>query len=43
MEGIGQSFQQKRVVQAKLEEDTLHCDQLLDEVVAFKAKLEVFR
>jgi len=43
MEGVGQSFQQKRVVQAKLEEDTLHCDQLLDEVAAFKAKLEVFR
>ena len=32
MEGVGQSFQQKRVVQTKLEEDTLHCDQLLDEV-----------
>jgi len=31
------------VVQTKLEEATLHCDQLLDEVVAFKAKLEVFR
>jgi len=31
------------VVQAKLEEDTLHCNQLLDEVAAFKAKLEVFR
>ena len=31
------------MVQTKLEEATLHCDQLLDEVVAFKAKLEVFR
>jgi len=43
MESVGQSFQQKRVVLAKLEEDTLHYDQLLDEVAAFKAKLEVFR
>jgi len=43
MEGIGQIFQQKRVPQAKLEEKTLRCDQLLDEVAAFKAKLEVFR
>jgi len=43
MEGVGQSFQQKRVIQTKLEEKTLHCDQLLDEVAAFKAKLEVFR
>jgi len=43
MESIGQSFQQKRVVLAKLEEDTLRYDQLLDEVAALKAKLEVFR
>jgi len=43
MEGVGQSFQQKRIVLAKLEEDTLRYDQLLDEVAAFKAKLEVFR
>ena len=43
LEGIGQGFQQKRVAQAKLEEKTLRCDQLLDEVDAFKAKLEVFR
>jgi len=43
MESVGQSFQQKRVVLAKLEEDTLHYDQLLDEVAAFKAKLKVFR
>jgi len=43
MEGVGQSFQQKRVAQAKLEEKTLRCDQLLDEVATFKAKLEVFR
>jgi len=41
--GIGQGFQQKRVAQAKLEEKTLCCDQLLDEVAAFKAKVEVFR
>jgi len=43
MESVGQSFQQKRMVLAKLEEDTLRYDQLLDEVAAFKAKLEVFR
>ena len=43
MEGVGQSFQQKRVIQAKLKEKTLRCDQLLDEVAAFKTKLEVFR
>jgi len=43
LEDIGQSFQQKRVAQAKLEEKTLRCDQLLDEVAAFKSKLEVFR
>jgi len=42
-EDIGQSFQHKRVAQAKLEKKTLRCDQLLDEVAAFKAKLEVFR
>jgi len=42
MESVGQSFQQKRVVLAKLEEDTLRYDQMLDEVAAFKAKLEVF-
>ena len=43
MEVIGQSFQQQRVTQAKLEEITLRCDQLLDKVATFKAKLEVFR
>jgi len=43
MERVGQSFQQKRMVLAKLEEDTLRYDQLLDEVATFKAKLEVFR
>jgi len=43
MEVIGQSFQQQRVTQAKLEEITLRCDQLLDKVAIFKAKLEVFR
>jgi len=43
MERIGQSFQKKRVTQANLEEKTLRCDQLLDEVAVFKAKLEVFR
>ena len=43
MESVGQSFQQKRVVLAKLEEETLRYDQLLDEVAVFKAKLEVFR
>jgi len=43
MEGVSQSFQQKRVIQTKLEEKTLQCDQLLDEVAAIKAKLEVFR
>jgi len=42
LEGIGQ-FQHKRTDQAKLEEKTLRCDQLLDEVAAFKAKVEVFR
>jgi len=43
MESVGQSFQQKRVVLAKLEEETLRYDQLLDEVAVFKTKLEVFR
>jgi len=43
LEGIGHRFQQKKTNQAKLEEKTLHCDQLLDEVAAFKAKVEVFR
>jgi len=43
LEGIGQGFQQKKTDQAKLEEKTLRCDQLLDEVTAFKAKVEVFR
>jgi len=31
------------MVLAKLKEDTLRYDQFLDEVAAFKAKLEVFR
>jgi len=43
LEGIGQGFQQKKTDQAKLEEKTLRCDQILDEVAAFKAKVEVFR
>ena len=37
LEGIGQEFRQKKTDQAKLEEQTLRCDQLLDEVAAFKA------
>lgn len=43
LESIGQGFQQKKTSQAKLEEQTLRCDQLLDGVAAFKAKLEAFR
>jgi len=43
LEGIGQGYQQKKTDQAKLEEKTLRCDQLLDEVAAFKAKVEAFR
>jgi len=43
LEGIGQGFQHKKTNQAKVEEKTLRCDQLLDEVTAFKAKVEAFR
>jgi len=43
LEGIGQGFQQKNTDQAKLEEKTIRCDQLLDEVAAFKAKVDAFR
>jgi len=43
LEGIGQGFQHKKTNQAKVEEQTLRCDQLLDEVAAFKAKVEAFR
>ena len=43
LEGIGQGFQQKKTDQLELEEKTLCCDQLLDEVAAFKVKVEVFR
>jgi len=43
LEGIVQGFQQKKTDQAKLEEQTLRCDQLLDEVSTFKAKVEAFR
>lgn len=43
LENIKQGFHQKKAGQAKLEEQTARCDQLLDEVTAFKAKLESFR
>jgi len=43
MEGINQSFQQKKTDQSKLEEQTLRCDQLRAEVTNFQAKLDTFR
>ena len=43
LEDIGQGFQQKKTDKAKLEEQTLRCDQLLDKVAAFKAKVKAFR
>lgn len=43
LESISQGFQQKKTSQDKLEEQTRRCDQLLDEVAAFQAKLAAFR
>ena len=43
MDGIHQSFQQKKTDQSKLEEQTLRCDQLRAEVATFQAKLATFR
>lgn len=43
LENIKQGFHQKKAGQAKLKEQTARCDKLLDEVIAFKAKLEAFR
>jgi chromosome segregation ATPase len=43
MDGINQGFVQKKLNQSKLEEKTLHCNQLLAEVATFQAKLDAFR
>jgi chromosome segregation ATPase len=43
MDGINQGFVEKKIDQSKLEEKTLHCNQLLAEVATFQAKLDAFR
>jgi len=43
MDGINQSFEQKKTDQSKLEEETQHCDQLRAEVATFQEKLDTFR
>jgi hypothetical protein len=43
LNGINQSFQQKKTSQAELEEQTQCCDQLLADVSAFNVKFEAFQ
>lgn len=43
LEGINQTFHQRRSSQAKLDEKSSQCDNLLEEVTAFQAKLTAFR
>jgi len=42
MDGIHQSFQQKKTDQSKLEEQTLRCDQLRAEAATFQANPATF-
>lgn len=43
LNGISQSFRQKKTSQAQLEEQTQRCNQLLSEVATFQVKLDAFR